>query len=95
MKRRTEITVETDRIILVRRRRVKSVMVWCAVCDAESLMFPVDEAARLLGTSSMSIFRRADAGELHWLETPAGSLLICRNSLLRNQKALPDSSDHQ
>jgi hypothetical protein len=91
MKRRTEIIVETDRIILVRRRRrEKSFALWCAACGAESLMLTVEEAATMLGASAMSVFRLAEAGQLHWTETQEGSLLICRASLLQNRSALSD-----
>lgn len=91
MKRRTEITVETDRVIVVRRRREKSVTAWCMACDAESVMLTVNEAASVLGASSMNVFRWAEAGHLHWLETERGAVLICQNSLTRNPRALLDS----
>ena len=88
MRRRTEITVETDRIMVIRRRGEKSLTIWCAACASESFMFTVDEAAILLNVSAMTVFRWAEAGHLHWLETPEGALLICQNSLLRNRRAL-------
>jgi hypothetical protein len=85
MKRRTEIIVETERLILIRRRRrEKSCVLWCAPCGAESVMLPVEEAARMLGASTMSVFRLAEAGQLHWTETQEGALLICRTSLLQH-----------
>ena len=93
MRRRIEITVETDRIVVIRRAREKSVTVWCAACADESLMLTVDEAAMSLNLSAMTIFRRAEAGQLHWLETPTGQLLICRNSLLRNHRGLLNAYD--
>ena len=90
MKRRTEITVETDRILLVRRRREErtAAAIWCATCATDSFMFTVDEAAALLGTSSMTVFRWAERGRLHWLETAEGKVLICQNSLLQNRRLL-------
>jgi hypothetical protein len=30
-----------------------------------------------------AIYRRVEAGELHFTETPEGQLLICLNSILR------------
>jgi hypothetical protein len=92
MKRRIEITVETERVMLVRRRRGKRLSLWCAACDAESLMLSADEAAAFAGMSTMAIFRLAEAGRLHWQETGAGSLVVCHNSLLRNLRALTDSA---
>lgn len=93
MKRRTEITVETDRIMVIRRRPEKNVTGWCAACNGESFMFTVDEAAMLLGVTSMTVFRWAEAGRLHWLETAAGQLLICQSSLLQNRRGLLNAHD--
>lgn len=95
MKRRIEITVETERVTLVRRRREKRRTLWCAACDAESFMLSMDEAAAFAGMSTMAVFRLAEAGRLHWQETRAGSLVVCRNSLLRNLRALPNSTGNE
>ena len=88
MRRRTEITVETERIVVIRRAREQSVTVWCVECGAESLMLTVSEAAVLLEVSAMTIFRWAEAGHLHWVEMPDSALLICQNSLVRNRRTL-------
>ncbi|HEV2915130.1 MAG TPA: hypothetical protein VGX92_17770 [Pyrinomonadaceae bacterium] len=96
MKRRIEITIETERVVVVRRRRArKSLTLWCRGCGAESLMLTADEAARFAGMSSMAVFRLAEAGHLHWQETGAGALLVCRNSLLRSRTALRETPDRR
>ena len=82
MKRRTLITVETDRIILMSGREVCPAR-WCAQCAGETRMVTVDEAAALTGVSSRTVYRRVEADELHFTETPEGLLLLCRNSLPR------------
>ncbi len=83
MKRRTQIIVETERIILIRRRRrERGERLWCGACGAESLMLTMEKAARMLGTTSRQVFRWAEAGRLHWTESEEGALLICRASLL-------------
>ncbi|HEX8139605.1 MAG TPA: hypothetical protein VF544_18745 [Pyrinomonadaceae bacterium] len=83
MKRRTEIIVETERVILIRRRRrERKRVLWCEACGAESLMLTMEEAAALLGVTSRQVLRWAEAGSLHWTEPEAGALLICRTSLL-------------
>jgi len=81
MKKRTEITIETDRLTLVSSR--KSPVIWCESCAAPVGMLTVDEAAALAGATSRSIFRRVESGELHFAETPTGRLFICLNSLSR------------
>ena len=82
MKRRTLITVETDRVILMSGRKVSPVR-WCASCAGEARMVTVDEAAVLIGVSSRTIYRRVEADQLHFTETPEGRLYICLDSLSR------------
>ena len=79
MKKRMEITIETERLLLVSNRN--SPIIWCEACAAAVRMVTVDEAAAFTGESSLSIYRRAEAGQLHFAETLAGSLFVCLNSL--------------
>jgi hypothetical protein len=76
LKRRVEITVETERVLLVRGRSV-SYTAWCEGCGARVRMVTAEEAARLSGLSTREIFRRVEAGALHFAETPEGELLVC------------------
>lgn len=78
MKTRTEITFEMDRLIVFNRSRKSE---WCTSCSRPVEMLSVDDAAVFAEVSSVTIFRRAIAGELHSSETPDGLLLICPNSL--------------
>ena len=80
MKRRTLITVETDRVILVGERRARP-LIWCADCARRVRMVTVDEAAKITRTSSRTIFQRVEANRLHFTETPDGRLFICLDSL--------------
>jgi hypothetical protein len=82
MKKRMEITIETERLTLVGSRNSPSI--WCEACAASVWMVTVDEAAAFTGESSLSIYRRVESGELHFAETPAGRLFVCLNSLSRN-----------
>ncbi|GEM_PF-1207742 len=75
------ITIETHRQVVIRSRR-KSFFDWCAACRAETLMLTPEQAAILDGTTQRHIFRRLENGKLHFIETEAGALLICRNSLV-------------
>jgi hypothetical protein len=54
---------------------------WCDHCGAEVLMLTPNEAAVLAQSTTREIFRRVEAGEIHFLETEDGVLLVCRNSL--------------
>lgn len=76
--KRTVIEVEIFQRTTVRSR--KSRVAWCDRCTAEAVMLAPDEAAALLQTTAREIFRLTEAGEIHFLETESGALLVCRNS---------------
>lgn len=83
MNRRTEkivITVETfQRTVVYSRRKAK--IAWCEQCAAETVMLAPNEAAAYLQNTARDIFRLTEAGKVHYLETEAGALLVCCNSL--------------
>jgi len=78
-RKRTEITIETDRMFYISSPRI--VFSWCAACDAEVQMVTVDEAAILRRVNSRTVFQWAEQGRIHFVETPEGRLFICPNSL--------------
>jgi hypothetical protein len=78
-KKRTEITIETERTLFISNPR--KAVTWCAACNAEAEMVPVDEAAILQRVDSLTIFRWVEAKRVHSSETANGLLLICLNSL--------------
>jgi len=77
MKTRTEITLETDRLIVVSRPKKKR---WCSDCALYVEMMSIDDAALFARVNSRTIFQWAESGEVHSSETAAGLLLICPNS---------------
>jgi len=77
---RTEITVETERVLIIKKRK-GSVLAWCPTCAGQVPMVKVDEAAVLCRVSSRTIYRWAEAEKVHFVETPEGLLLICLSSL--------------
>ena len=79
-RKRTEITIETDRIVVLSRRKV-SIVSWCRECNQRVKMVTVDEAASIAGVTSRTMYRWADAEKLHFTETADGVLMICRASL--------------
>ena len=81
MKRRTKITVETDEIMIIRQRR-RLLRSWCRECAQQVTMVTVDQAATVANKSSRLIYRMAEAGYIHFAETPEGFLLICLQSLV-------------
>jgi hypothetical protein len=81
-KKGTEITVETERVLVI-RRRYRATEEWCAGCGESVLMIRPDQAAAVVGKSLRAIFNEVETAALHFVEKPDGMLLICLNSLLK------------
>jgi excisionase family DNA binding protein len=79
-KRRIEVTVENSLMIV---RRSAHAPVWCAECPTRIQMITPDEAAALTGVSTRTIYRWVETHQLHFVETEAGRLLVCPDSLSR------------
>jgi hypothetical protein len=78
--RRTEITVETERLLVVSRRG-GAFEGWCEGCGRATRLLTAEEAARAAGLSLRALCRLVEAGQLHFTETEGGSLFICPDSL--------------
>lgn len=83
--RRTEITFETERLLVFSRRRAAAREDWCEGCGRETLWLPAQEAARAAGVSLRELCRMVEAHRLHFAETEDGALFICSNSLKETQ----------
>jgi len=81
MKRRTRIVVETERLLVVRRRRGQYEGS-CGECGGSARLVGLDEAASVSGLSQREIVRQVEAGSLHFEESARGTLLVCLASLL-------------
>lgn len=80
-KQRIEITVETAQILVLRCHTVR---MWCHQCAAQVERLTVEDAAVAAGVSLPTLYRRAEAGLLHFIETEPGQRFICLNSLLNS-----------
>ncbi len=80
MRRRTEITIEAHRILVLRRHR-RSLLTECVTCTGQSLMLTPDEAATLASVGTRTIYRCIEAEQIHFTETAGGQMLVCLNSL--------------
>ena len=78
---RTEITVETDLILIIRRNRV--LRVWCPKCGCEVEMVSVGEAEEFTGMSGQVLRDRAQAQGWHFSESQDGTALVCLESVLK------------
>lgn len=81
IKRRTEITVETEQVWIIRQSR-QAAPAWCSQCAATTWMVAPKQAALLSEQSLLAIRRQMKDGPLHFIETEEGQLLICLNSLM-------------
>ena len=79
MKKRIEVTIETDRLLIASNRKIPTI--WCEGCAEPVIMISVEEAAAVADQSSRAIYGLVEAGKLHFIETPAGRLFICLNSI--------------
>jgi hypothetical protein len=77
--RRTEITVETERVLIIRQRR--SVRTWCRECGCEVEMVSLGEAEALTKVSGQEVGEFAQAHRWHLSENQEGTRLVCLASL--------------
>ena len=81
MTQRTEITVQTDRILIIRRRRPSRV--WCQQCGREVDAIAVQEATSLPGAGQLALPGSAESQTWHVCAGNDGEALICLDSLLK------------
>ncbi len=79
---RTEITVETHEVIVIRHRS-RFPKPFCAKCGSQSLMLTLDEATVLFGFSTREICRLVEREQIHFIETSRRMLLVCPESLVQ------------
>jgi len=79
MSKRTEITIETHRRLIVRQFG-GSVMGWCNGCLCEVLLLTPNEAAAVAGVSSRTMYQWLERDLVHFNEN-LGVLMICAESL--------------
>lgn len=93
-RRVTEITVQTEEAFVLRRSS-GSPHASCAQCRTPAPMVTAEEAAVLFGVALRSIYREIEAGELHFEETAAGSVLVCLRSLRQTASLRPSDTSPQ
>jgi len=80
-KKTTIVTIEARERMTI-WRGARQVTAWCDQCRADVPLVTPNEAAGLAGTDARAIFRRVESGEVHFIETGEGALLICAKSLV-------------
>jgi protein-arginine kinase activator protein McsA len=82
--RRTKIRLEKHELKLVRGGQTATL--FCQNCQTETRHLTVAQTAQVLEMSEMAVFRLAESGQIHSIETADGRLLICTNSGLKIEK---------
>src|SRR5947208_8122440 len=80
MSKTTEIVIERDDLLVVRRRE-QVVTAWCAGCNADAETLPPEMAAVLSGCGARELYRLIEGGRVHFTENDVGLLRICARSL--------------
>jgi len=80
--RRIEITIETDRVLIIRRRR--PIRAWCPACGGEVDMVGLAEARAITGMTQPMLQDSAKARGWHFAEGQGGARLICLESLRKS-----------
>ena len=80
----TEITFETDELFIIKSRD-ESTRIRCETCGALVEMVSIAKAASITHVNELAIYEQVKARLLHSTETPDGRVLICLNSLLKQQ----------
>ncbi|PWT92616.1 MAG: hypothetical protein C5B55_06010 [Blastocatellia bacterium] len=80
MNKRTEITVETRRLLVIQRSN-RSMLLWCDDCLANVQMFTPSQAAQVAGVTTRAIYRQIEQARIHFIEDTSGFVLVCSRSL--------------
>jgi excisionase family DNA binding protein len=80
IKRKIEACVRTKRRYFIRQPQ-SSEQIVCAECVG--LMLTAEQIAVLLGISRRRVYQLVESGAAHFIETEAGTLFVCPNSLAK------------
>ena len=79
--RRTKIEFESCEKTVIRFRSRAAANIFCRECCENAQHFSITQAAQILSLSEAVIFRAAESGRIHSMETASGALLVCGNSV--------------
>jgi len=89
LKHKTIARVETHSLTVVRATG-EPVNFWCESCGATTAMVTPERAAETLKTNPRGIYQQVERGEVHFVETSGGELLICCSSLRVETRTLSE-----
>ena len=77
-----QITVETEQVVIIRRRRITRS--WCSQCGDESEFIPVEAVNQVLGGGLGQGKQLPPGDRFHLHKIKDGSVLVCLKSLPGN-----------
>jgi hypothetical protein len=80
IRRHRTIKFQTRNVTVI-RAATETINCWCEECGAPAAMVTPERAAEMLMTNPRAIYQRVERGEVHFVETVSGELLICYSSL--------------
>jgi hypothetical protein len=78
---KTEITVETDRVLILRRERLTRG--WCHECERHVNLVSLEDAADIANMSERNLAIGPDEIALHYVDGQGERPLLCLESLLK------------
>lgn len=81
-KRRTEITIETRSVTIIRARG-KKISAACQHCRKTTEVVTIEQSAARLNITTVNVYSLIETGELHFLRIAESQVLpfVCGNSL--------------
>ena len=92
--RKIKIIVEKHRVLTLRTRRT-SALGWCVACATKVQMVTAEDASRIAQVTPRTIYRWAEARQIHFTESQDGLLLICPRSLFASSTLEELSADNE
>lgn len=92
--RRTEFTIETENVLIIRNKKRKSFSGECGICGRGSQMITPKQAALIIQTTQREIFRLVEENKLHFVEFQDGDLFVCAKSLCEITNPTIDREDN-
>jgi len=89
--KRTEIAIEFEEIIHLAGHEHGLARAWCATCARPVPMVTPQQAAVIARVSVRAVNRSVETGDIHFIETRDGFLLVCLNSVRDDQGSLKRS----
>ncbi len=79
------MTIQTHEVVVLHPSDAARIRARCGACAATVTMVTPEEASRLAHVSVRTLYRWVEEEKVHFLESPAGQLLVCMDSLPRRR----------